>query len=173
MPNASSPASKPAGRFWRILPETALSAALDPVLSPEGRFHHSGQRTLYCSPSPEAAGQATARYWTPQDPPRVAIPLHLGRARLADLRDPAVLRALGLTGQEAAIPWLPERAAGQPATSWRASDAARSAGFDGMIYTARSAPARWHLALFRWNLADGPRLRRSGAPVPVTPPGLP
>lgn len=153
------------GRFWRILP--AAADPLSPVRSPEGRFHHSGQPALYCSPSPEAAGHAVAPYLRPGDPPRLAFPLHLHGARIADLRDPATLAALGLHGHETAVPWLPERAAGRPATTWTASGAARAAGACGMIYTARSAPDRWHLVLFRWNAATGAQLARAGAPLPA------
>lgn len=66
------------------------------------------------------------------------------------------------------MPWLPERSAGLPATSWRASDAVRAAGADGMIYTARSAPHRWHLVLFRWNEGSA-RLAVDGAALPHRP----
>jgi hypothetical protein len=53
-----------------------------------------------------------------------------------------------------------------PATSWIASDAARRAGADGMIYAARSDPTRWHVVLFRWNIPAGPIIRQSGSPIP-------
>ncbi|MDX5359531.1 MAG: RES domain-containing protein, partial [Rhodobacterales bacterium] len=97
---------------------------------------------------------------------RQAVPLRLTGARIADLRDPATLAALDLQGHETAVPWLPERAAGQPATTWRASDAVRAAGACGMIYTARSAPDRWHLVLFRWNAASGAQLAPDGPALP-------
>jgi hypothetical protein len=64
------------------------------------------------------------------------------------------------------VPWLPERSAGRPATSWTASDAVRAAGLDGMIYTARSAPDRWHLVLFCWNAPGAARLAPDGPPLP-------
>ncbi|WP_051294672.1 RES family NAD+ phosphorylase [Gemmobacter nectariphilus] len=163
MPNASWPVTDLSGRFWRILPVAA--DPLSPAPSPEGRFHHSAQRALYCSPTAQAAGHAVAPYLRPGDL-RLAVPLRLTGARIADLRDPATLAALGLQGHETAVPWLPERAAGQPATTWRASDAARAAGACGMIYTARSAPDRWHLVLFRWNTASGAQLAPDGPALP-------
>lgn len=98
---------------------------------------------------------------------RVAFPLWLDGARVIDLRTPATLVALGLSRYESATPWMPERELGQPATTWRASDAARGTGACGMIYTARSAPERWHLVLFRWNLPGRAQLRRDGAPEPA------
>ncbi|NJM81327.1 MAG: RES family NAD+ phosphorylase [Tabrizicola sp.] len=87
-------------------------------------------------------------------------------AELLDLRDPATQRLLNLRGHESGTLWLPERAAGLPATSWIASDAARTAGADGIVYAARSDPARWHVVLFRWNVPEGPVVRQDGDPVP-------
>lgn len=157
------------GRFWRIVPEHRLDRVLEGAASPEGRFHRDGQRAIYLSPSPWDAAFAVAPYLRPGDAPRVSVPLFLEQACLADLRDGDTCAALGLRGDETAIPWLPERARGLPATTWRASDAAREAGHDGMIYAARSAPERWHLVLFRWNAPDAPALRRDGAPLPFVP----
>lgn len=158
------------GRFWRVVAETRLDRVLDGATAPEGRFHRDGQRAIYLSPSPRDAAFAIAPYLRPGDAPRLSVPLYLERARLADLRDGDTCAALGLRGDEAAIPWLPERAQGLPATTWRASDAARQAYHDGIIYAARSAPERWHLVLFRWNVPGAPELRRDGAPLPFVPP---
>lgn len=67
------------------------------------------------------------------------------------------------------MPWLPERGAGRPATSWTASDAVRACGLDGMIYTARSTPDRWHLVLFGWNRPGAAQITRNGPPMPHVP----
>ncbi|MDO9524667.1 MAG: RES family NAD+ phosphorylase [Gemmobacter sp.] len=151
-----------AGRFWRIVLADDLPRVLAGVKSAEGRFHHSGQSALYLSPSPEAAGHAVASYLKPGDPPRVVAPLRVINARVLDLRLESVQRPLGLTGAEAATPWQPQRARGLPATTWLASDAVRTAGADGMIYTARSDPTRWHLVLFRWNALCGAQVETDG-----------
>lgn len=143
----------------------AAADPLSPVRSTEGRFHHGCQPALYCSPSPEAAAHAIAAYRRPGDAPRLAYPLALTDARIADLRDAGTLAALGLKGHETAVPWLPERAAGHPATTWTASDAVRAAGLHGMIYTARSAPDRWHLVLFCWNRPGAAHLTPDGPPL--------
>lgn len=169
MPSVSSLESEFSGRIWRILPQTALHAALDPVISEEGRFHHSGQSALYASPTPKAAGRAVARHSSGRSAPLLAIPLILEARRILDLRDPAVVEALGLQGFEPSRPWLPERRAGLAASSWRASDAARDFGAQGMIYTARNAPHLWHLVLFRWNDGAGAVLRRDGLPQAALP----
>lgn len=167
MPNVSLPGTRVSARIWRILP--AGADPVSPVLSSEGRFHHSGQAALHGSPTPQAAAHAVAPYLRPGDPARLVYPLALTAAHLADLRNAATLAALGLQGHEASVPWLPERTAGRPATTWTASDAVRAAGFDGLIYTARSAPDRWHVVLFRWNLPGAANLVPDGPPIPHIP----
>ncbi len=154
------------GQFWRSVFKTDLARVLDGARSPEGRYHHDGQAALYISPSPEFSRIAVDAYLRDGDPPRVIVLLALANARLADLRDPMVQQALDLNGTESGTPWQPERTAGRPATSWIASDAARNADADGIIYAARSDPARWHVVLFRWNGAEGPQIEQSGPPIP-------
>lgn len=138
------------GHFYRIMTRDRAAEALCPAISPEGRFHHDAQPTLYVSSRPDWACHAIAAYVRDTDPPRVICELHLGSARILDLRDPAHCAAAGIDPALAAIPWLPQRAQGLPAATWKVSDRARACGADGMIYTARSEAARWHLVLFRW-----------------------
>jgi len=158
------------GRFYRIVFEENLAQVLDGVLSPEGRFHHDSERTTYMSPSPEAATVAVNIYLKPNDPPRLIVPLLVSNAMILDFREPETEEQLGLKWRETAVPWAEQRAAGLPATSWRASDAARTAGADGMIYPSRTLPSRWwHLVLFRWNTKGTPVLRRDGPVLPFDP----
>ena len=138
------------GLFYRIVPADRAEQALAPAISPEGRFHHSAQPTLYVSPRPDWACHAIAPYVRDTDPPRVICELHLSGALVLDLRNSTHCEDSGIDPALAAMPWLPERAAGLPASTWQVSDRARAAGADGMIYTARSEPSRWHLTLFRW-----------------------
>lgn len=154
------------GRFWRTVFAADLDALLHGARSAEGRYHHDGQWALYLSPTPEASRFAVDAYLRPGDPPRVIAPLHLSAARIVDMRAPEVHRSLALTGAEAGTPWQPERAAGRPATSWIASDAARRTGADGMIYAARTNPLRWHVVLFRWNEAGAAQISPDGPPIP-------
>jgi RES domain-containing protein len=155
-----------AGTFWRTVFAADLDRVLQGARSPEGRFHHDGQPALYLSPSPEFSRIAVDVYLRGGDPPRVIVPFEVSDAHLADLRGPEVQRHLGLDGTEASTLWQPERTAGRPATSWIASDAARSADADGIIYAARTDPQRWHIVLFSWNAATGPQVRQSGLPIP-------
>jgi RES domain len=149
------------GLFYRIVPADRAASALDPAISPEGRFHHSVQPTLYVSPRPDWAHHAIQPYVRDTDPPRVICELRLTAATVLDLRDPAHCAAAGIDPKQAAIPWLPERAQGLPASTWTVSDRARASGACGMIYTARSEPSRWHLVLFRW-----PKAQMTGRVLP-------
>lgn len=151
------------GHFYRVVPQDRAAQALAPAISPEGRFHHDDQPTLYVSPRPDWACHAIAAYVRPDDPPRVIIELRL-TARVLDLRDPTHCDAYGIDPALAAVPWLPERAEGRSASTWQVSDHARGSGADGMIYTARSAPTRWHLVLFKWSKA---RLTGRVLPYPL------
>jgi hypothetical protein len=138
------------GLFYRIVPLARAAEALFPAVSPEGRFHHSAQPTLYVSPRPDWAEHAIKSYTRAADPPRVICELRLTGAKVLDLRNSDHCAAADIDPTVAAVPWLPERAQGLPASTWKVSDRARASGADGMIYTARSEPDRWHLALFRW-----------------------
>jgi RES domain-containing protein len=154
------------GRFWRTVFAADLPRVLESASSPEGRYHHDGQRALYVSPNPDFSRIAVDTYLRDGDPPRIIMPLAIERASLVDVRRPEVQGLLGLDGTEASTLWQPERAAGRPATSWIASDAVRNTGADGMIYAARSEPTRWHIVLFKWNGPDGPDIRTDGLPIP-------
>jgi len=141
------------GRFYRIVAADRADRALSPALSPEGRFHHDGQPALYMSSRPDWAEHAIKTYVRDDDPPRVICELEIACAKVLDLRDADQCVAWGADPRLAAVPWLPERAAGLAATTWRLSDLARDQGADGMIYTARTEPSRWHLVLFDWSHA--------------------
>lgn len=139
-----------------------MQDALEPARHPEGRFHHSGQRALYVSPERATAGVAIDSYYRPGDAPRVIVPLYLESTALLDFRDLETSTGLGLGGQETRADWRDERARGSSASSWRASDAARNVGADGIIYPSRKVPSRWHLVLFRWNEPGAACLRENG-----------
>lgn len=142
------------GLFYRIVPQDRLAQALAPAISAEGRSHHDAQPTLYISPHPDWAEHAIKAYVRDGDPPRVVCEVRLTGAKVLDLRNAAHCADWGIDPTLAAVPWLPQRAKGLPASTWTwtwtVSDRARASGVDGMIYTARTEPSRWHLVLFRW-----------------------
>ena len=153
------------GQFYRVIFARDLPNVLQGIRHPEGRFHHDGQPAIYMSPSPETAAIAVATYIRPGDPARITVPLGLDGANMLDFRRPDVEKSLGLTGGETSVTWQDQRAVGLPATSWLASDAARDAGADGMIYPSRKEPSRWHIVLFRWNRKNAPELSQSALPL--------
>jgi hypothetical protein len=141
------------GTVWRLI--FAGQDPLAPVASPEGRFHHSGQRAIYTSLTPEGCGVAIARYLTPGDPARVLVPLTLRRIFCADHR--------GNPG--ASVVWQDVRAAGKDSPTWVISDAARTQGAQAILYSSRSRPDLTHLVL----LADPAALGAHSGPVQPWP----
>lgn len=132
------------GLVWRILDARRADDPLGPARSPEGRFHHSGQRALYASLTAEGAGVAIARYVADTDPPRIIQPLAARLTAVRDLSaepDPA----------RASVVWQDGRATGLPSPTWAFSDAARAAGAEAMIYLSRSRPDLAHIVLFNWS----------------------
>lgn len=155
------------GTFYRILFEADQHLVLTGAKSPEGRFHHSGLPALYLSPRADWAALAIDTYRRPGDPRRLAVPLHVEQAKIVDLRNADHCANLSIQRLDAAVPWRPQRQRGQRADSWRPADIVRSSDADGMIYTARSAPDRWHLVLFRWNVLGGPEITVAGPTIAV------
>lgn len=143
------------GLYYRIVPASRAHLALDPAVSPEGRFHHDGQPALYASSRPDWAEHAIKAYVRSEDPPRLICEIEVRCDRVLDLRDARQCADWGVDPHLAAMPWLPERRGGHFASTWRVSDLARQRGADGMVYTARSAPDRWHLVLFNWTRPPG------------------
>ena len=126
-----------AGPVWRLLPRDLLATPASPARAPEGRFHHDGQIAAYASLSAEGARVAMARY-RGDGVERHLVAMWLTAARVADIR--------GERG--ASIVWQDIRAAGQPAPTWRYSDAARAAGAQAMLYSSRSRPNLAHVVVF-------------------------
>jgi RES domain-containing protein len=155
--------------LYRIVFAQHADSVLDGVIHQEGRFHHDGQLALYASPSRQTAAIAIRAYLKEGDPARVIVPLALRDASMVDLRDPDTCADLSIDPAWPSVLWSEERTAGQAATSWRASDAVRASGADGMIYASRTAPERWHVVLFSWNQPTGAALAVGGVPVPWVP----
>lgn len=143
------------GTFWRLIERARAGEVLAPALSPEGRFHHQGQRALYLSQSEEGTRVAMARYIGAETPELIAVAIDVPHARVLDLRDAAQCVRFGIGPEHENIVWqdLP-----RPSPTWAISDAARATGADGMLYRSRSRPDLTHLVLFRWNAGEGANL---------------
>lgn len=168
------PLSSICGDFYRIVFRARADLAVAGALSPEGRFHHDGQPALYLSSRPDWAAHAIQAYVRDDDPERLVCEIAVSEARVLDLRDRAQCARWGADPGLAAIPWLPQRARGAAASTWEISDLARDNGADGLIYTARSEPSRWHLVLFRWGAGSGVEAQLTGRrlPYPIPPEAL-
>lgn len=155
------------GTFYRILFEADQHLVLTGAKNPEGRFHHDGLPALYLSSRTDWAAKAIETYRHAGDPRRVAVPLRVEKARIVDLRKADHCRLLSIRPLDASVPWQPQRQLGQSADSWKPADIIRSSEADGMVYSARSAPERWHLVLFRWNALGGPQIKVAGPAIAV------
>ena len=162
---AHYPRSPLSGRFYRIIYRQHRADLLNGVLSPEGRFHHDNQPALYMSSRPDWACHAVQRYVRPDDPERVICSIDVSNAAVLDLRNAEHCAAWSVDPALATVPWLNERARGDAATAWRVSDAVRA---QGMIYTARSEPTRWHVVLFNWSGPSGARLSTGTETLPYS-----
>jgi hypothetical protein len=93
------------------------------------------------------------------DDARVLCELTVTGAQVCDIRPPDHTPTLHRRDTDAlptlknahiwaATPWFEDRQIGRTPASWKASDAVRETGADGMIYSSRRDPDRWHLVLF-------------------------
>ncbi len=141
---------------YRVLDVAHADDPCAPARHVEGRFHHDGQSAVYTSLTQEGATVAIARYVTEGDPDRLIVPLRVTADRILDVRgDPA-----------ASVVWQATRATGAGAPTWLLSDAARTAGAQGMLYSSRSRPDLSHLVVFD---ASAGLLSTAGLAQPWTP----
>ncbi|MXV44697.1 RES domain-containing protein [Saccharibacter sp. 17.LH.SD] len=147
------------GLFFRIMRQQDPVDVLQSVTSPVGRYHHDGQAAIYMSSRPDWAFRAIESYIRPNDPPRFLWSLELQNACVIDMRDKMICEKLGLKKSDSDMPWKPQIQQGIVPYTWKVSDKARDYGADGLIYTARSNPARWHIVIFKWNSVGSPTLR--------------
>lgn len=155
------------GRFWRAIAAERVEQVLDlPGPDSAGRYHRPGQPALYITPHADWATIAIGRYLLSDGIARVVVPLELDGAALFDQRDPAACAALGIDSEQSQVRWNDELAKGREPPSWRASDAAREAGAQGIIDVSRGIAAGWHACLFAWNRPGTPQVRVAGDPIP-------
>ncbi|MPT47444.1 MAG: RES domain-containing protein [Sphingobium sp.] len=144
------------GRFFRILFDRDEAFILRGAAAPEGRYHHDGQKALYMSPDAGWAWNAAKVHARSGNQAPFVQQLIVQRAYVVDIRDAAACDMLGISSADSDVPWQPQLLTGQRPSTWNISDKARAVGADGLIYTARTAPYRWHLVLFRWNQDGDP-----------------
>lgn len=154
------------GQFWRAIAVERVGEVLAaPASENAGRYHRPGQAALYITPHADWATIAIGRYLLADGIARVAVPLELDDAAVFDQRDPIACAALGIDPEESQVRWNTELAAGREPPSWRASDAARAAGAQGIVDRSRGIEHGWHVCLFAWNVPGAPQVRVAGEPV--------
>ena len=139
------------GLFWRSVFIGQEAGLLAPARAPQGRWHHSNQRALYLSATPEGCRVALKAYLTPDDPPRGIYPIDVVCERVIDLRRQEVRDHLGVTLGDIHSFWATLHAKGQRPPTWHLSDRLRGMGLDGLLTPSRSRPDLTHLTVFRWN----------------------
>jgi RES domain len=155
------------GRVWRaIAADRAEQVLAPPAPDSAGRYHRPGQPALYITPEADWAMIAIGRYLLSDEIERVVVPLELDGAEVFDQRDAAACAALGIDPEQSQVRWDDELAAGREPPSWRASDAARAAGAQGIIDVSRGIAGGWHACLFAWNQPGAPQVRVAGDPLP-------
>ena len=125
--------------------------AVHAAQSPEGRWHHSGQRALYLSGTPEGTKVAMRIYRRDDESTRAIFLLKITNARVINIRNAKAPELYGIDASEMHCRWQEHVRDGKPSPTWQISDAIRAAGFDGLLAPSRSAPDLTHLTLFRWN----------------------
>ena len=160
------PSRRISGRFWRAIAVERENQVLDPT-GPHsaGRYHRPGEPAFYMTSEADWAVIAIGRYLLADEIERVVVPLELDQAQMFDQHDKAACFALGVDRDASQVRWNDELAAGREPPSWRASGAARAAGYDGIIDRSRGIAGGWHACLFRWNAPNMPQVRVVGAAV--------
>lgn len=151
------------GRFYRAIVAQRVDQVLA-VPAPDGaaRYHRPGQAALYITPEPDWAAIAVGQYMARDGLPRLIVPLDLDGAMVFDQHDVRACQALGIDPDASNLGWQQAMARGEEPPSWRASDAARAAGADGIIDRSRGIVGGWHVTLFHWNRPGAPAVSVAG-----------
>jgi len=122
-----------------------------------GRWNPVGVPTIY-------AAQELSTAWAEYNQgfvqhPALIAQLELTGARLADLRDPAVLEEFGLDESIHRTEWRSDLDKGVVPATHNARRMLVDAGVDGIIYPSFMSHGGSCVALWRWNGQDAPDLR--------------
>jgi len=151
-----------AGSFFRAVDRAHRATALAGSRS-AGRYSPPDVPTLYLSASPGGVAAAMAAHTDERSPERAVLRFAVRADRIADLREHAALRAIGIDPADAAADWQETVAAGGSPPSWRLRAALEPLGAHGLIDPSRKRPGLWHLTLFRWNCPGAPSVRATAA----------
>jgi hypothetical protein len=119
---------------------------------------------FYLSPDIESARVAIGQDVREGDRQRVVLTFEVETCALFDLRSPEASEIYAVASQ----PWRKRVAAGESAPSWLVGDTPRNRGYAGLVDPYQRRPGLRHIALFRWNEPDAPRVRKVRGPQPVS-----
>jgi hypothetical protein len=162
------PARLISGRFYRAIRADRVGQVLDPPGSNSaGRYHRHGEAALYVTAEHDWAVIALGSYMAEDGLPRVVVPLEISEVAVFDQHDEAACKTLGINRDRSNSRWRLALEQGLEPESWANSDAARAAGFSGIIDRSRGISDGWHVALFRWNDLGGPTVKVAGDAAPA------
>lgn len=123
-----------------------------------GRFNRKGQRTLYLALSEETAIREVQAGFAHRFQPLTLCAYEIRGARVADLRNQAILATLGFSPNAPACAWRDEVDRGHVPESWRLTDALRAGGAEGILVPSHAIGAtsrEVNLVLWSWNTGSG------------------
>lgn len=121
-----------------------------------GRWNPVGASTIYAARELSTAWAEYNQGFVQH--PALIAQLELRNARLADLTDEAQLNAVGASIEIHRCEWRFSLDKGDVPETHRLRDVLLAQAFDGVIYPSFMSPGGTCVALWRWNVTDGPTL---------------
>ena len=152
--------SSVSGSFYRAVDPAYEHAALLGSRLP-GRYSDADQPTLYLSSSIQGVEAALAAHAVGRVGQLSLLKFCVDAGNIVDLRDSAVLLAVGIDLADAVAPWQDVVKHGGALSSWNVRRHLDELGANGLIDPSRTRSGLWHLTLFRWNSPNAPRVTAS------------
>jgi RES domain-containing protein len=127
-----------------------------------GRYSRPEEATLYLSSSIDGVEAAMIAHKDSRSSSLEILEIEVEATGIVDLRNSSSAANIGVDLADAAAPWQDIANSGGTPRSWVVRDRLIEAGANGLIDPSRKRPGLWHLVLFRWNEADGPKVRVVG-----------
>ena len=127
-----------------------------------GRYSRPEEPTLYLSLSIDGVEAAMIAHTDSRSTSLEILKIEVEATGIFDLRDSSAIAEIGIDLADAVAPWQDIAASGGNPRSWAVRDRLIEAGANGLIDPSRKRPGLWHLVLFRWNEANGPKVQVVG-----------
>lgn len=133
---------------WSFTPLSGAGAALT-----GGRFNRKGDPTLYLSLDVMTSFGECTQGFTQRLQPLTMCAYDVDCDGIANLRDDAARRELGVSADELGCAWLMALLAGKDAASWLVADRMKASGQSGVIvpsFVPGATAANANLVLWNW-----------------------